>query len=403
MDILNQYTLDNIIDITSLQSIQDKFSKMTNIASITVDKTGTPITKPSNFTKFCKLIRTSEEGYRRCMNCDAQGGLKSTLLKKPVIYTCHAGLTDLCAPIIVNDIQFGSMLFGQVAIKDDNTKKFIDLERLSNELNLPIDELKAALLHVKSLKYNKIMASADFLSLCTNLIAKMGVANVTHSKLLEETKEKMKFQQLAKDTQIKSIQSQLDPHFLFNTLNTIAGMALMENCDQTADLIYSLSDILRYSIKNSKNMVEISTELDNIKKYLFIQTIRYSDKLSYDIKIPSEIFKYKIPAMTLQPIIENAIIHGLEPKKDSGKIEIYGKILFDKFIEIKIIDNGIGMSNEKLDMLNNKLNSTSINGGIGIKLVHDRLIYYFGHESGVKIESIFGIGTTIYVKFPLIY
>lgn len=403
MNNLNEYTLDKIIDMPSLQSIQDKFSKMTNMSAITVDKIGTPITKPSSFTKFCNLIRTSKEGYRRCKNCDAKGGLKSTLIKKPVIYTCHAGLTDLSAPIIVNDIQFGSMLCGQVVIKGNNNKKFIDLERLSNELNLSIEELELSLLHIKSLKYNKIIASADFLSLCTNLIAKMGVANVTHSKLLEETKEKMKFQQLAKDARIKSIQSQLDPHFLFNTLNTIAGMALMESCDQTAELIYSLSDILRYSIKNSKDMVEIGTELDNIKKYLFIQTMRYSDKLSYDIKVPNEIFKYKIPAMTLQPLIENSILHGLEPKKGPGKIKISGELLLDRFAQITINDNGIGMSSEKLDMLNNSINSSSINGGIGIKLVHDRLIYYFGPESGVKIESIPDIGTTIYVKLPLVY
>lgn len=403
MDNLAQYTLDKIIDILSLQNIQDKFSKMTNLSAVTVNKTGATLTKFSDFTEFCKLIRTSKEGYKRCMKCDAEGGKKSTLLKKPVIYTCHAGLIDLSSPIIVNDIHFGAMLCGQVVVKDNNQKNLIDLEKLSSELNLPIDKLEAALTHVKSLKYSKIAASADFLSLFTNFIAKMGVANITHFELLKESREKIKFQQLAKDIQIKSIHSQLDPHFLFNTLNTLAGMALMENCNQTADLIYSLSDILRYSIKSSKDMVEISAELENVKKYLFIQSVRYSDKLNYDIKIPTEIFKCKIPAMTLQPIIENAIIHGLEPKKDSGKIQIYGEVLLDKFIQIKIIDDGIGISKEKLDTINSKLNSTSINEGIGIKLVHDRLIYYFGAEFGIRIESTPNAGTIVYIKFPLVY
>lgn len=403
MNNLDQYTLDKIIDIMSLQNIQDKFSKMTNMSAITVNKVGTPITVPSNFTKFCNLIRTSKEGYSRCINCDAKGGLKSTLLKKPVIYTCHAGLTDLSAPIIVNDIYFGSMICGQVVIKGNSNKNSIDLEKLSNELSLPVEKLESTLLQIKSLKYNKIIDSADFLSLFANSITKMGVANIAHSELLEETKEKMKFQQLAKDTRIKSIQAQVDPHFLFNTLNTIAGMALMESCDKTADLIYSLSDILRYSIKNSKDMVEVGAELENIKKYLFIQTTRYSDKLNYDIKIPNELLKYKIPAMTLQPLIENSIIHGLERKKGPGKIKIHGEILLNKFAEIKISDNGVGMSNEKLDRLNNNINSSSINGGIGINLVQDRLIYYFGPEFPIKIESVPDIGTTICVKFPLIY
>lgn len=170
---------------------------------------------------------------------------------------------------------------------------------------------------MKVVEYDALIDSADFLSLFANLITEMGVATITHFHLLKETEEKMKYQELAKDTQFKALQSKVNPHFLFNTLNTIAGMALMENSQNTADLIYALSDLLRYGIKNSEDMVEIGAELESIRKYLFIESVRYSDKLSYDIKISDEILKYKVPVMTLQPIIENAIIHGLEPKKKS--------------------------------------------------------------------------------------
>ncbi|MBV7274786.1 PocR ligand-binding domain-containing protein [Clostridiaceae bacterium UIB06] len=398
-----EYTLSEIIDIYSLQDIQDKFSKMTNLSAVTVDRFGTPITAPSNFTKFCNLLRTTKEGYRRCSNCDAEGGLKSMLLKKPIVYTCHAGLTDLTAPIIVNNVYLGAMLCGQVVIEEHKTRSLVNLKKLSIELDIPIEDLKAALNEIKSIKRNKIIDSADFLSMFANYIAEMGVANVTHAELLKETKEKMKFQQLVKDTQIKSIQSQVNPHFLFNTLNTIAGMALMEDSEKTAELIYSLSDILRYSIKNSEDMVEIGVELENIQKYLFIQITRYSDKLSYDIKIPDKILKYKIPSMTLQPLIENAIIHGLEPQNNPGKINVVGEILPDKSVLIKITDNGVGMSKEKLDMLLGSINSSGNSGGIGLKIVQDRLVYYFGDEFGIKIESSPHSGTTVYVKVPPIY
>lgn len=402
MSDLKQYTLDKIIDIHSLQNIQDKFSKMTNLSAVTVDRLGTPITAPSSFTKFCRLIRTSMVGYSRCIDCDAKGGIKSIQLKKPVIYTCHAGLTDLSAPIIVNDTYLGCMICGQVVMKDDKSKDSSHLKKLSDELDIPLEKLEATFKEVKVMKYKKIIDAADFLSLFASLIAKMGIATITHFDLLTETKEKMKYQQLAKDSQIKSLQSKINPHFLFNTLNTIAGMALMENSDNTAKLIYSLSDMLRYSLRNSENMVEIGAELESIQKYLFIQTMRYSDKISYDIKIPDEILKYKIPAMTLQPLIENAVIHGLEPKNGPGKISITGQVISNKHVIIKITDNGVGMDSEKLNMITNKANPSS-NDSIGMRIVQDRLVYYFGSEFSMKIDSTPFVGTTVCVKVPIVY
>lgn len=402
MESLSQYTLDKIIDIPSLQNIQDKFSKMTCLSSITVDKFGTPVTAPSNFSKFCNVLRDSKIGCSRCINCDAEGGLRSMLSKKPIIYTCHAGLTDLSAPIIVNNTYFGCILCGQVMIKEAKNKDSINLKELSEVTSIPIKKLENALNEVKVVEYDALIDAADFLSLFANLITEMGVATITHFHLLKETEEKMKYQELAKDAQFKALQSKVNPHFLFNTLNTIAGMALMENSQNTAELIYALSDLLRYGIKNSEDMVEIGSELESIRKYLFIESVRYSDKLSYDIQISDEILKYKVPVMTLQPIIENAIIHGLEPKKDPGKITISGKILSNKDVLIKISDDGIGMSSEKLNMLIQNINSSSSSNCIGMKIVQDRLIYYFGSKCEIKIESTLGTGTTVYITVPLI-
>ncbi|MCI1945030.1 sensor histidine kinase [Clostridium luticellarii] len=403
---IEQYKLDEIIDANSLQDIQDKYSKLTNLSTITVDRHGVPVIKPSNFSKYCSLIRTSKEGYRRCITCDAMGGLQSSKLKKPIIYRCHAGLTDFSAPIVVNDIHFGSMLCGQVIVKENNTRDSIDLEKISSELYLPLDKLKSALNEINIVEYEKVKNSADFMYMFANLIAKMGVANIAHSKLLEETKEKMKFQQLARDIQIKSIQAQINPHFLFNTLNTMASMSLLENSSNTVDLIYALSDILRYSLRNSDKMVNISTEIKNIEKYLYIQNVRFRDKLDYKIDVSSDVMDCKIPAMTLQPIIENAVIHGIEPKKQPGKVSIISKIVSEKYIAFKIEDNGVGMNPEKLQSLKDKINSSGeddSNINIGIQIVQDRIKYYFGSQYGIDIKSSPNEGTTVYIKIPLVF
>ncbi|MFC0905074.1 PocR ligand-binding domain-containing protein [Clostridium sp. MT-14] len=406
MDDLEHYTLDKLIDVGSLQDIQDKYSKLTNLSTITVNRNGVPLIKPSNFSKFCNLIRTSKEGYRRCINCDAMGGIKSSKLKKPIIYRCHTGLTDFSSPIIVNNVHIGSMLCGQVSIKENDTRNSINLKKISKELYLPLDKLETALKEINIVAYEKIKNSADFMYMFANLIAKMGVANITHSKLLQETKEKMKFQQLARDIQIKSIQSQINPHFLFNTLNTMASMSLLESSNNTVELIYALSDILRYSLRNSDKMVNISIEIDNIKKYLYIQSVRFKDKLSYKINISDNVLNCKIPAMTLQPIVENAVIHGIEPKKEFGKVYIDSETVAGNYVIFKIQDNGVGIEAAKLRSLKDKMNSSSrddSNISIGIQIVQDRIKYYFGAQYGIDIKSSPNVGTTVYIKIPLVH
>lgn len=191
-------------------------------------------------------------------------------------------------------------------------------------------------------------------------------------------------------------------NFLFNTLNTIAGMALIENSDSTAKLTYALSDILRYRIRNSENIVELRTEIETIKKYLFIQKIRYSDKLTYNIALSDKVLSYKIPSMTLQPIIENSIIHGMEQKKDSVKIDISSELLKNGCAIVKINDNGIGMNNERLKDVMYSINAPS-QSNIDLKIVQDKLIHYFGNDYKINIESVTNIGTTVYVKIPFIY
>jgi len=395
-----RYNLKEIIDMPSLIDIQDKFAKMVGFSTIIVEDDGTPIINSINFTNWCSLIRSSEEGYKRCMNCDSIGGAMAMKAGKPVIYNCHAGLIDIAAPIIINDRYKGCMLCGQVRSKNFQSSIDIDVARLSSELNLSEAALYNALLEVPEVEYEKIVASADYLFLFSNFIAKMGVATITKSELLDEIKEKMKLTELLKNMEIKALQSQINPHFLFNTLNTIARMALMENAPFTENLIYSISDLLRYSLKNANNMVTIESEITNLEKYFYIQKTRFNDRFDYEIDIEPSLLHFKIPVMTLQPLVENSIIHGLKNMKINGKVKIIGNRYDDNCLTIEIFDNGVGIDENKLKTIFSPESSYESTTGLGIQNVDSRLKNFFGDEYGIKIGSTKGIGTSAIIKVP---
>mgnify|MGYP001576860214 CR=1 FL=1 len=398
----SKYKLKEIIDVSSLKDIQDKFAKIVGLSTVTVDEDGTPVVTASYFTKWCSLIRSSAEGYRRCKHCDSVGGTTAMQAGKPFIYNCHTGLIDFAAPIIVNGNYLGSMLCGQVTSTSFKNKSIIDVNKLSYELNLSKNDLLDALAEVPVVDYEKILVSADYLFLFSNFIAKMGIATITKSELLDETKEKMKLTELLKNMEIKALQAQINPHFLYNTLNTIARMALIEKAPDTENLIYAISDLLRYSLKNSDNMVTIDSEITNIKKYFYIQKTRFGDRFDYEIDIDSSILNFKIPVMTLQPLVENSIIHGLKNMTINGKVKIIGKNFNNNYLTIEVFDNGIGIDEDRLKTIFAVENSYENLTGLGIKNVDGRIKHFFGPKYGIELKNSKKTGTTAKIMVPCI-
>lgn len=394
------FNLNQVVDLTTLQDIQDKFAKIVGLSSVIVDEDGVPLGNPSNFTKFCLLIRSSKEGKRRCFKSDGGSGNLAMKAGKPLIYNCHSGLIDLAAPIIVNNKYMGCMLCGQVLSDNFKNEKKVDCKKLAQELNLDEAKLREAYSELNTLKYEKIKDASEFLFLFTNFITKMGMVNITQTALVEEIQQKMKLTELIKNMELKSLQSQINPHFLFNTLNAIARIALIENAPNTEELIYSLSDILRYSVKNIDKMVTVKEEIDNIKKYLHIQETRYGDRISSSIIIDNSILKFKLPAMTLQPIVENSIIHGLKDKKENGEIKIFGKLSGNNIITFEIYDNGVGIDDDKINLLLNVYGEDSGLTGLGIYNVNSRIKHLFGNEFGISIESVKNESTRVLINIP---
>jgi len=213
---------------------------------------------------------------------------------------------------------------------------------------------------------------------------------------------------LRKEAELNLLQAQINPHFLYNTLGSIKSLARDEGAEKAAQMIQSLSSIFRYNLGSEKSVVTFREELDNIKNYLKLLQYRFDDTIKVVYDIDSEVLDKPILVMTLQPVVENSIIHGFEPKQGQGLLQIIGRIYSDCY-KISIIDNGMGMSTEKEEEINRMLedNHQFVEGPdfrkIGIFNVNSRIKYRFGYQYGLKIRRNPENGVTVIITLPTDY
>ncbi|OKZ61794.1 sensor histidine kinase [Mediterraneibacter faecis] len=195
-------------------------------------------------------------------------------------------------------------------------------------------------------------------------------------------------------TETKLLQAQINPHFLYNTLDTIVWLAEAKQTDEVVSMVTALSSFFRTTLSKGKDYITIQEEKSHIESYLQIQQFRYQDIMDYEIDIDEDIYSYYIPKLTIQPLVENALYHGIKNKRGKGLIRISGQKEADR-IRLTVEDNGIGMSSEKLEKLRSsvyRIRDDEANG-FGLANVHQRLQYYYGKEYGVFFESEEGKGT----------
>lgn len=212
------------------------------------------------------------------------------------------------------------------------------------------------------------------------------------NKIIDEEKTLRK-------TELKALQSQINPHFLYNTLDSIQWMCEKGETDKAIIMVSALAKLFRISISKGKEMITIEQELNHVRNYLVIQSYRFKNQFNYKFDVDESLLGNYCNKITLQPIVENAVIHGVDGLSDEGEITISVKADGDRII-MKIADNGIGMTKEQCEKIIN--HDESDNFGIGIKNVNDRLKIYFGEEFGLKIDSELDVGTTVTICIPKI-
>ncbi|MBT2728945.1 sensor histidine kinase [Bacillus sp. ISL-75] len=206
-----------------------------------------------------------------------------------------------------------------------------------------------------------------------------------------------------RNAQFMALQAQINPHFLYNTLQLVGGMAVTHKAEEIYSVISALSDMFRYITGKQGNLVLIDREIEHIKNYLYIQNMRFEGKVQTDLYIEEGTEGYTIPMLTIQPIVENVFNHGFEQKKGLWKLSIEVEKVFDD-IEITITDNGVGIPEEKLvdlmEQIKKSTHSLSTTGSIGIKNVDARIRLYFGNDYGLDISSTVGKGTMVVIRIP---
>ncbi|UTR06893.1 histidine kinase [Alkalihalobacillus sp. LMS6] len=220
-----------------------------------------------------------------------------------------------------------------------------------------------------------------------------------------EMKEKAEMAQLVKELEFKHLQNQMNPHFLFNTLNTVSKMAYLESAERTSRLIESVSKLMRYNLSHTKSApsVPLAEEVNVVKSYFHIQRTRFRDRITFKLNLDERLLKQHIPRLTIQPLIENACIHGVEELEEGGEItlNIYS---MNEATVIEVIDNGQGIASEKLAYLLEDpfiMNEASGHSTqIGIANVKRRLELFFQQGQLLTIQSKVGEGTKVQIKIP---
>lgn len=266
---------------------------------------------------------------------------------------------------------------------------------LSGEITKPLKELANSMKEVQEGHFEH----AEIGILDKNEIGMLSNSfNIMTRKIKELMEENVLEQKLKRKSELKALQSQINPHFLYNTLDSIIWMSESGKNQEVVVMTSSLAKLLRQSISNEDEIVTIFSEIGYTKSYLTIQQMRYKDKLEFEIDIEENILKESIVKLVLQPLVENAIYHGIKYKEGKGLIKITA-YKENSDIIISIEDNGKGMEEEVLQRIFDKKENSY--NGVGVNNVNNRLKLYYGSDYGLKYRSKIDVGTVVEVRIPV--
>ena len=205
-----------------------------------------------------------------------------------------------------------------------------------------------------------------------------------------------------KNSRLQALEAQLNPHFLYNTLDAIIWLAESGQKDQVITMVSALSDFFRTTLSKGRDFITVREEETHIESYLKIQQFRYRDILEYSIDIPEELYGCQVLKLTLQPVVENALYHGIKNKRGMGHIVVRGSCL-GNLLMLTVEDDGIGMTAERLEAVRRGLSKetdSKSEDGFGLYNIQQRIKLYYGQEYGMEIQSVYGKGTKVVITIP---
>ena len=271
---------------------------------------------------------------------------------------------------------------------------------LSKSIYAPIKKLHDVTTTITKNDLQALMTSDN-----VDEITELGLSfNIMIGKIKELLDSKIREQENLKKAELRALQAQINPHFLYNTLDTIIWMAESKKTDQVVEIVSALSNFFRISLSKGMDWITIGEEVERIRSYLTIQKMRYQDILDFKIEVDEDVRENTILKLILQPLVENALYHGIKNKRQGGMISVRAKWKGKDEILLEVEDDGIGFTPEKLAQLRADLNDDSddikLENGFGIGNVNNRIRLYYGKSYGVSIHSEYNSGTRVTLVIP---
>jgi two-component system, sensor histidine kinase YesM len=272
---------------------------------------------------------------------------------------------------------------------------------ISNSIYVPIKKLQNVTATITHEDLKPLLNSTN-----ADELTELGLSfNIMTSRIRQLLEEKIKEQENLKKSEMRVLQAQINPHFLYNTLDTIIWLAETNQPGLVVDIVRALSNFFRVSLSRGKDWIKIRDEIEHVRSYLTIQKVRYRDILEYQIDVDDAILDSSILKLSLQPLVENALYHGIKNKRGGGSISVRGLQADPETVIFEVADTGIGVPPEKLIQiqraLKNENDSVEIgDNGYGIFNVHKRIELYYGKQYGLTMDSKYQQGTLVKMRLP---
>lgn len=425
--------IKDVIDINLLQKFQDNFAEGMNIASITVDKNGNPVTKPSSYTNFCiDFVHSTIIGDKRCAESHRKGGEEAVRRGRPYIYTCHAGLIDFAAPILIEGKQIGTILGGQVLTKKPEESKYI---QIAKEIDLDESNFIKSVKEIKVITEKNVTSAAEVLFIVANALSKIGyeelkLKNVSKSLEIEVKNKSLQLEQSDKYNKLKNQLFSIISHELKTPINIIySSLQLLENSYKNNSILDTVKLFVKYSeimkqnchrlIRMINNIIDMNKIEDgfsdlNLKNNNIIKSIEditvsivpYAELKNISVVFDTEI-EEKITAFDqekIERIMLNLLSNSIKFTKQGGHIDV---CIYDKknYILILVRDTGAGIPQDMFEKIFNpfiqvdtSFTRNAEGSGIGLSLVKSLVEM---HQGEITVRSKLDIGSEFIIKLPI--
>jgi two-component system LytT family sensor kinase len=404
---VGKINLSDIQDLPAFEEVASLFHQITGMVISFYDKNGRIVFYPvETRCDFCNLIQSFPKGRRRCHLSDKEAARKAMETGKSISYTCHAGLTDIVVPVIVAGKKIGCFYSGQSLTTQPTPMGYEKIRARVNDLDLDQDKLWEYYQTVPVVDDSHLQTAIGLLSMVCNHLVEGHIAIRNERVLTRELRklrraaeERVRLERDLREMELRLLQAQINPHFLFNTLNVIIGQSMAENASQTTKLVENLSFLLRGCFTRIGSLVPLSEEVDSAKAYIDIFSARFDRRLSVEIDLPADLWDFSVPTLILQPLVENTLVHALPRCAGQLVLNISAKRVGNS-VRIIIANNGPSLGPDELIRVMQLLRNQDPEGKLtGLAGVNRRLKYYYDGIEDMQVDVSKGFKVVINIPF----